>query len=198
MARRSSSRAPRGRRYYSFSDSGDTIAGLGDLFTWNKVSPRLGVNLKLGQERQDGPARDGRPVLPPAVPERLSQRASGHRAGPPWPGTIQPPRATRRSSRSRIRARTSPSIRTWTRPGPTEDSIGIDRELMRNLGVSVSVVHKRWGDQIGWVGHRRGVRHADRGDAGRPDDGVSAAQCHVRAEVPAAPTHQAGSTGTAA
>ena len=33
--------------YYSFKETGGTIAGLGDLYTWNKVSPRLGVNLKL-------------------------------------------------------------------------------------------------------------------------------------------------------
>ncbi len=36
--------------YYSFSESGGTIAGLGDLYTWNKVSPRLGVNLKVGHD----------------------------------------------------------------------------------------------------------------------------------------------------
>ena len=36
-------------------------------------------------------------------------------------------------------------------PWTNQYSIGIDREVMKNLSVSASVVHKKWGDQIGWV-----------------------------------------------
>jgi hypothetical protein len=148
--------------YYSFSESAGTIAGLGDLYTWNKVSPRLGVNLKLGH--------DDKTVLRGTVgryyrPLFLNDYLNVH------PG-IAPTTLTRynpaTAAYSTVISVTDPRANVAVDPNtqaPWTDqySVGIDRELMRNLGFSVSVVHKEWGDQIGWVdtGGLYGTQTAD-------------------------------------
>ena len=136
--------------YYSFSETAGTVAGLGDLFTWNKVSPRLGVNLKLGgNDKMVLRGTVGRYYRPLFLNDYLNVHPG---VAPTTLARYNPATA----SYSTIISVTDPRANIAVDPNleaPWTDqySIGIDREVMRNLGVSVSVVHKRWGDQIGWV-----------------------------------------------
>lgn len=136
--------------YYSFRETDETIAGLGDLYTWNKVSPRVGINLKLTDDgRTILRATAGRYYRPiflndylnvhPGIATTTLARWDPQTASYSTIISVTDPRAN---------IAVDPNIRApWT----DQFSIGIDRELMRNVGMSVSYVHKRWGDQIGWV-----------------------------------------------
>ena len=42
------------------------------------------------------------------------------------------------------------SIPTWIRRTPDQLSVGVDREIAKNLGVSATYVHKDSRDEIGW------------------------------------------------
>ena len=147
--------------YYSFKETGGTIAGLGDLYTWNKVSPRLGVNLILtGDGKTVLRGTLGRYYRPLFLNDYLNVHpgnaattlarfnpavCAGATIATETPGcfttiiSVTDPRANI--------AVDSDTRAPWT----NQYSIGIDREVMKNLSVSASVVHKKWGDQIGWV-----------------------------------------------
>ena len=126
------------------------IPGLGTLYTWNVVSPRLGVTTKL--------TADGRTVLRGSY-GRFSQgvltgefgsfhpacRRSRHR-----PSTRRP-RDTQRSSRLSIPKRSFSSILGCAPPTRTSDSIGVDREVGRQLAVALAYVRKEGIDYIGWT-----------------------------------------------
>ena len=133
----------------SFGKTGATIPGLGEMFSWNKVSPRMGINVRL--------TSDSRTVLRATVgryyrPVFLNDFTGVH------PG-ITPVTL----------ARFDPVTRDYTTiisvtdstanlavdedveaPYTDQYSIGVDREIARNLGVSVTYVHKTSSDQIGW------------------------------------------------
>jgi hypothetical protein len=134
--------------YYAFKETDGTIHGLGDLYTWNKVSPRLGVNFKINDKTilRGTIGRYYRPLF-------LNDYLNVH------PGIATTTLARYNpatSSYSTIISVTDPRANIAVdpeteAPWTNQYSVGIDREVMRNVGVTASVVHKTWGDQIGWV-----------------------------------------------
>src|SRR6185295_4496724 len=133
----------------SFPATGESIPGLGDLQTWTTVAPRVGFNYKLTQ--------DGKTVVRGTIgryyrPIFLSEFANLH------PGiqntTLAAYNAATRTY-STIISVTDPNLNLAVDPNmnpPYTDqySIGVDRELANNLGVSVTYVQKESKDQIGW------------------------------------------------
>jgi hypothetical protein len=133
----------------SFPFTGQTVPGLGDLQTWTTIAPRVGFNYKLTE--------DGKTVVRGTVgryyrPIFLSEFANLH------PGiantTLTSYNAATRTY-SNIISVTDPNINLAVDPDmrapyTNQYSIGIDRELATNIGMSVTYVHKDSKDNIGW------------------------------------------------
>jgi len=129
--------------------AGTTVAGLGDMFTWNVVSPRAGVNVKLSD---DGKtilrATYGRAyrqillneidVVHPGIAD-LTQRNFNAVTG----GYTTLVSVTNSSSNLKI----DPDL---SAPKSDTFSIGIDRQLVAQLAVNASYVHKDGSNIIGW------------------------------------------------
>jgi len=133
----------------SFPFTGQTIPGLGDLQTWTTIAPRVGFNFKLTQ--------DGRTVLRATTgryyrPIFLSEFAGFH------PGIANSTLTSYNAATatySNIISVTDPNVNLAVDPNMTppytdQYSVGVDRELAHNLGMSVTYVHKESKDQIGW------------------------------------------------
>ena len=133
----------------SFGETGATIPGLGEMFSWNKVSPRIGINARLTSDsRTVLRATAGRyyrtvflndfagmhPGITPVTLARFDPVTSGYT-------TIIS------VTDSTANLAVDPNIEA---PYTDRYSIGVDREIARNLGVSVTYVHKTSRDQIGW------------------------------------------------
>ena len=133
----------------SFPFTGATVPGNGDLFTWNKVSPRFGLTYKLTEDGKTivraSAGRYYRPII-------LSEFTGMH------PGIAT---STLRGYDAATRAYTTllsvtnptsnialdPDIKA---PSTDQFSVGVDREVARNIGASVTYVRKEWRDQVGW------------------------------------------------
>jgi hypothetical protein len=131
-------------------DTGETIAGLGTLYTTNVLSPRLGVTAKLTD--------DGRMLLRASY-GRYSQGILTGELSQLHPG-VAPTTTTAFDAAtgaytgtaavvdSRRNLVLDPNTRT---PRTDEYSIGVDRELGRQLAVTLSYVRKEGADFIGWT-----------------------------------------------
>ena len=132
-------------------DTDAIVAGLGTLYTWNIVSPRLGVTMKL--------SADGRTMLRASY-GRFSQGVLTGEFGSFHPG-VTPGHdggtsrrrlaAIRRSSQWWIRRASSSSILRSARRFRTSTPIGVDREVGRQLAVTMAYVRKDGADFIGWT-----------------------------------------------
>jgi hypothetical protein len=129
--------------------TGGTVAGLGDLFTWNTWSPRVGFNLKLTE--------DGRTILRGTYGRYyrtilLGDYSSLH----PGNATVtldkyNPATAGYTTLVSVTNPNSNLTIdRNMVAPYTNQYSVGIDRELIRNVAVTASYVHKYTGDSVGW------------------------------------------------
>jgi hypothetical protein len=134
----------------SFPFTGATVQGLGDLFAWNKVAPRIGMNYKL--------TGDGKTILRATAgryyrPIILSELQGLH----PGLGTSTLAAYNAATGQySTILSITDPKANLAIdsdieAPHTDQFSVGVDRELARNLGASVTFVHKNGRDQIGWT-----------------------------------------------
>jgi hypothetical protein len=127
-----------------------TIAGLGTLYTWNAVSPRVGMTMKL--------TSDGRTTLRASY-GRFTQGVLTGEFGSFHTG-VSPITTMAVDAASggyttlvsvvdpKTQLRLNPDIRD---PHSDEYSIGVDRELGRDLGAAVAYVHKSGADFIGWT-----------------------------------------------
>jgi outer membrane receptor protein involved in Fe transport len=137
--------------------TGDTIRGLGDLYTWNVFAPRLGFNLKVtgdartilrgqyGRFYQGMFTSDYSFVHPGITPVTLAffDPATGQYSDIV---SVVDPKADLR-------------VDPQTKPPYTDQySIGFDRELPWNLGASVTYIHKDGKNFTGWqdIGGRYG------------------------------------------
>lgn len=127
-----------------------TLKGLGPMVTWNTFAPRVGGNVRL--------TGDGKTVL---------RAVAGRYYLPLFLGEFEdlhPGRAVRDLYRyspatggyTTFVSRTDPRAQVRFDPNakaPYTDqfSIGVDREIAKNLGVGINVVHKKGGNQLGWV-----------------------------------------------
>jgi hypothetical protein len=127
-----------------------TIAGLGTLYTWNLLSPRLGATVRL--------SRDGRTILRSSYGRfhqgvLTGELAPVHRGMTPTTTTAFNPASGGYTTvvsvvDPRVNLRLDPDTRA---PRTDEYSIGVDRELMPKLSMAVAYVHKRGTDFIGWT-----------------------------------------------
>jgi hypothetical protein len=123
-------------------ETGRTIEGLGTVDSWNTVSPRVGVVVKLDT--------DGRTMLR-ANTGRFGQGLLTGEISGIHPGrtrnTIvrEPSGATLVRDPSQVKL--DPELRL---PYTNQYSIGVDREVGRQLAVSVAYVRKDGRDFIGW------------------------------------------------
>ena len=133
----------------TLTKTGATIPGLGHLYTWNEFSPRVGANLKL--------SGDGRTVLRSTY-ARVYRETRLNEIEPIHPG-ISPTTEARYNPATRgyttIVSVTDPRANLASDPGlkpPTTDtfSLGVDRQLMRQVAVHTSYVYKNSTDLIGW------------------------------------------------
>lgn len=138
------------RRDAQGRETNDTIRGLGTLYKWNVVSPRLGMTAKL--------TADGRTVLRASY-GRFHQGVLTGELAPVHPGLTPTTTAAFEAATgrySRIISIVNPTINLRLNPdthSPRTDQIGIgvDREVGRRIAVAVSFVHKEGRDFIGWT-----------------------------------------------
>ena len=143
----------------ALGNEGGLIAGLGTLYSWNVVSPRLGFTVKLTE--------DGKTILR-ANYGRFHQGILTGELNPVHPGmtpitTAAFDATTGRYSRvisvvdPTINVRLDPDMKS---PQTNQMGIGVDRELARHTSVTISYVRKDGSDFIGWT---------DTGGVYRPD-----------------------------
>ncbi len=127
-----------------------TVRGLGTMYTWNVLSPRLGVTTKL--------TNDGRTVLRGTY-GRFSQGvltgefSSFHPGVTPITTDKFDPATGGYTTRFKVvdpkkNLLLDPEIRA---PHTDEYSIGVDREAGRGLALAMAYVHKTGRDFIGWT-----------------------------------------------
>ena len=148
-------------------ETGATIAGLGTLYTWNIVSPRLGVTARLSD--------DGRTILRASY-GRFSQGVLTGEIGPFHPG-VTPTTTTAFDPATggyttlvsvvdpKINLQLDPDTRA---PRTDEYSVGVDREVGAATRVSVAYVHKSGANFIGWTDIGGQYRDETRTIARRP------------------------------
>ncbi len=128
--------------------TGETVSGLGTLYSWSAVSPRLGFNLKLTADGRTllhgnwGRFHQGifaseptavHPGITPSIGAYFDPATGGYTVFSVWD-----PKAALR-------------IDTETGPPYTDQfSIGLDRELFANTSVSATYVHKEGREYVGW------------------------------------------------
>jgi len=132
------------------NETGILIGGLGTMYTWNVVSPRLGATAKLSS--------DGRTVLRISY-GRFTQGVVTGELAPFHPGQTS---VTTRGFDSatgdytRIVSIVDPKrnlqLDSAMRPPRTDQySTGVDRELGRRIAIGIAYVHKHGDDFIGWT-----------------------------------------------
>jgi hypothetical protein len=125
-------------------ETGETIPGLGTLYTWNIVSPRVGMAVKLDA--------DGDTMLRAAY-GRFSQGVLTGEISPFHPGvtpttTLEVRTGVPREDDPRLNlVRPDSRIRA---PRTDEYSIGLDRQMGRSLMLAVAYVRKDGRNFIGW------------------------------------------------
>ncbi|HXC79785.1 MAG TPA: TonB-dependent receptor [Candidatus Acidoferrum sp.] len=131
-------------------ETGEIIRGLGTLYTWNVVSPRLGVAARL--------TADGRTILRASY-GRFNQGVLTGELAPIHSG-VTPVTTTAFDAATggytqpvsvvdpKINLLIDPRMRT---PRTDEYSIGVDRELGPRLAVALAYIHKNGSNFIGWT-----------------------------------------------
>ena len=131
-------------------DTGQSVSGLGTLYTWNLWLPRVGGTAKL--------TADGRTILRASY-GRFSQGVLTGEISPFHPGvtpstTYGFDKAT--NSYPNFLRRTDPRTSLLLdsnlgAPRTDEYAIGVDRELSRQLAVAIAYIRKDGADFIGWT-----------------------------------------------
>jgi hypothetical protein len=131
------------------NETSGVVPGLGTLYTWNILSPRLGVTLRL--------TADGRTMLRSAY-GRFNQGVLTGELAPFHPAatptttdTFDLVTAETNSSivvDPNLNLQFDPATRT---PHTDEYSVGVDREVGRGVALAAAYIHKDGGNFIGWT-----------------------------------------------
>jgi hypothetical protein len=132
------------------NETGATVNGLGTLYSWNVVSPRLGLTTRL--------TSDGRTIFRASY-GRFHQGILTGELATVHPGLTPTTTAgfdQATGQYSRIISVVDPTINVRIDPNtrsPRTDQIGfsIDRDVARSATVTVAYVKKNGGDFIGWT-----------------------------------------------
>jgi outer membrane receptor protein involved in Fe transport len=147
------------------NETGGTVSGLGDLYTWNVLAPRLGFNLKLTE--------DGRTVLRGNYARFYqglftAEYSFVHPGITPLTLAFYDPSTGRYSdivsvTDPKANLRVDPNTKT---PFTDQFSIGFDRELATDLAISATYIRKDGDNFTGWVdiGGRYGTGTASLAD----------------------------------
>ncbi len=128
--------------------TGETIEGLGELWTWNNVSPRLGFNLKLTDDGETvlrgNWGRSYRGVL-------VNELIGFHPGNTPFSDALYNPA----TGQFDIISTTIPGANEGYNPdlkSPYSDqfTIGVDRQIAADLALGVSYIRKDGDDFTGW------------------------------------------------
>jgi hypothetical protein len=130
--------------------TGATVHGLGTLYSWNVVSPRLGMTIKL--------TSDGRTILRSSF-GRFHQGILVGELNPIHPGVTPITTAAYDPATglySRIVSIVDPTVNLRLDPqtkSPQTDQFGfgIDRHLARDVSLTLAYVRKDGSDYIGWT-----------------------------------------------
>ena len=128
----------------------DTISGLGKLYTWNVVSPRLGVTAKLTE--------NGRTIMRASY-GRFNQGVLTGELSPFHPGVTPTTTMAYNAATGgyttlvsvvdpRINLALDPDTRT---PRTDEYSVGVDREITPRLAAAVAYIRKEGSNFIAWT-----------------------------------------------
>jgi hypothetical protein len=131
-------------------ETGEIIRGLGTLYTWNVVSPRLGVTERL--------TADGRTILRASY-GRFNQGVLTGELGPIHPGVTRVTTTAFDAATGgytipisvvdpKINLLLDPKTRT---PRTDEYSIGVDRELSHRVAVALAYIRKNGSNFIAWT-----------------------------------------------
>jgi len=131
-------------------ETADIIKGLGTMYTWNVVSPRLGVITKI--------TADGRTILRASY-GKFSQGVLTGELGifhpavsPTITKSYDPETGTYPNTVSVVDGRINLQFDPHTRaPYTNEYSVGVDREMGRRVAVTIAYVGKQGADFIGWT-----------------------------------------------
>jgi hypothetical protein len=131
-------------------ETSGTIAGLGKLYTWNLISPRLGVTAKL--------AADGRTILRASY-GRFNQGVLTGELSPIHPGvtsTTTMAYSAATGGYTTLVSVVDPNINLAldpnTRPPRTDEySVGLDREITPHLAAAVAYIRKSGSNFIAWT-----------------------------------------------
>ena len=128
----------------------DTISGLGKLYTWNVVSPRLGVTAKLTE--------NGRTIMRASY-GRFNQGVLTGELSPFHPGVTPTTTMAYNAATGgyttlvsvvdpRINLALDPDTQT---PRTDEYSVGVDREITPRLAAAVAYIRKEGSNFIAWT-----------------------------------------------
>ena len=124
-------------------ETGRTIEGRGTLYTWNLLSPRLGVVVRLDTA--------GRTILR-ANAGRFSQGMLTGELTVIHPGRTRNTIINERLGTQLVRDPSQVELDSNVRPPHTDQySIGLDREVAGRLALSVAYVRKNGRNFIGWT-----------------------------------------------
>jgi hypothetical protein len=126
-------------------ETSEIIAGLGTLYSWSVLSPRLGVTAKLGA--------DGRTILRASFGRfhqgvLTAELEAFHPGATPTIVTSATAGQVLRVENPPVNRRLDPATRD---PYTNEFSVGLDREIGRGLAVAAAYVRKDARDTIGWA-----------------------------------------------
>jgi hypothetical protein len=135
---------------FKLEETGATIAGLGDLFTWKLWAPRVGVNIKLTNDGatilRSTYGRAYRQILPFEL-DTIHPGISSVTQARYVPATGQYTNVVSvTNSRSNIAV--DPSL---TAPRQDTFSVGVDRQVMPQVAINASYVYKHGENLLGWA-----------------------------------------------
>ena len=125
------------------------VHGLGSLYTWNVLSPRMGLTTKL--------TADGRTILRGSYGRFYSGVLTGEFSSfhpgvtPITTRRFEPETADYTRLESTVDSKNLLLDRHIRAPHTDEYSIGVDREVGRRLAVAIAYIHKDGSDFIGWT-----------------------------------------------
>ncbi|MGH9390166.1 MAG: TonB-dependent receptor domain-containing protein [Vicinamibacteria bacterium] len=133
----------------SGNETGETISGRGDLYSWSVLSPRFGISLKLDEDARTVLRASFGTFHPGILTTELQAVSPGF--GPITQAFYDPARG-RYSSASIIdplrNVRIDPDTRS---PHTYQYSVGIDRAMGTEWAVGASYVRRTGGDFTGWT-----------------------------------------------
>ena len=166
----------------SFGKTGATIPGLGEMFSWNKVSPRMGINVRL--------TSDSRTVLRATVgryyrPVFLNDFTGVHPGITPVTlARFDPVTGDYTTIISVTDSKANLAVDSnIDAPYTNQYSIGVDREIARHMRRQRHLRAQDLERSDRLAGYRRHLRNADRDVSRRPGHGLPADERPQRTEI---------------